>query len=110
MSTEEVPPSPPEAWEPLLRLARMASQPLERFLRIQAASGVVLLVVAVAALAIANSSWSTAFSALWHTPVGVAVGAVGLLLRRNAQPSRLSWSPAVRPVEGGALVGVSHAF
>ena len=42
--------------------------------------------------------------------VGVAVGAVGLLLRPRAQAARLTWSPALRPVEGGALVGGSHAF
>jgi NhaA family Na+:H+ antiporter len=46
-----LPSSPPEAWEPLLRFARLAGRPLERFLRIEAASGILLLVAAAVALA-----------------------------------------------------------
>src|SRR5687768_7518900 len=49
---------PPEAWEPLLRFARLAGRPLEQFLRIQAASGILLLVAAAVALACANSPWA----------------------------------------------------
>lgn len=70
------PSAPPEAWEPLLRLARLASRPLERFLQIEAASGVLLLVAAAAALAWANSPWSGGYAALWHTPIGLRVGAL----------------------------------
>lgn len=69
--------SPPEAWEPLLRVARVARLPLERFLRIEAASGIVLLIAAAIALAWANSPWSASYVELWHTPVGVRVGAFG---------------------------------
>jgi NhaA family Na+:H+ antiporter len=64
----------PEAWEPLLRVSRLARQPLERFLQIQAASGIVLLVAAAAALAWANSSFAESYRALWHLPVGLRVG------------------------------------
>jgi NhaA family Na+:H+ antiporter len=53
--------SPPEAWEPLLRLARLASRPLERFLRIEAASGILLIVAAAVALAWANSPWAASY-------------------------------------------------
>lgn len=66
--------SPPEAWEPLLRLARLASRPLERFLRIQAASGILLFVAAAVALAWANSPWAECYLHLWHTPVGIRIG------------------------------------
>lgn len=66
--------APPEAWEPLLRLRRIAARPLERFLGIQASSGVLLLVAAVVALVWANSPWSSAYFALWDTPLGIRVG------------------------------------
>ncbi|MBI4821906.1 MAG: Na+/H+ antiporter NhaA [Deltaproteobacteria bacterium] len=65
---------PPEAWEPLLRLVRLASRPVERFLRIEAASGVLLLLAAAAALVWANSRWSEGYERLWLTPVAVRVG------------------------------------
>lgn len=67
--------SPPEAWEPLLRLVRLASRPLEAFLRIEASSGIVLIVTAVVAFAWANSPWAESYVRLWHTPIGVTVGA-----------------------------------
>jgi Na+:H+ antiporter, NhaA family len=69
-----LPSSPPEAWEPLLRFARLAGRPLERFLRIEAASGILLLVAAAVALLWANSPWAESYVHLWHTPVGVRFG------------------------------------
>jgi Na+:H+ antiporter, NhaA family len=69
-----VPASPPEAWEPLERLARLARRPLERFLRIEAASGILLLAAAAFALAWANSPWSASYRDFWHTPIGVRFG------------------------------------
>src|SRR5689334_16460255 len=69
-----LPASPPEVWEPLLRFARLASRPLERFLKIQAASGILLLLAAAAALVCANTAWSASYTALWHAPVGIRVG------------------------------------
>ena len=66
--------SPPEAWEPLLRIAKLAGRPLERFLRIEAASGVLLLVAAAAALLWANSPWSESYAQLWNTPMGIRIG------------------------------------
>ena len=73
-SAGPLPPSPPEAWEPLLRLARLAGRPLERFLRIEAASGILLLVTAAVALWWANSRWAAHYVDLWHTPLGLRVG------------------------------------
>jgi Na+:H+ antiporter, NhaA family len=66
--------SPPEAWDLLLRLARLAVRPLERFLRIEAASGILLLVAAAVALTWANSPWARSYVQLWHTPLGIRVG------------------------------------
>lgn len=65
---------PPEAWEPLVRAARLAARPLERFLRIEAASGIVLLAAAAVALAWANSPWSAWHARLWSTALGVQLG------------------------------------
>jgi len=65
---------PPEAWEPLVRFAKLARRPLESFLRIEAASGILLLVAAAVALAWANSPWSQSYLEFWHTPLGIRVG------------------------------------
>jgi Na+:H+ antiporter, NhaA family len=68
------PSAPPEAWKPLRRAVRLAARPLERFLHIEAASGIVLLVNAAAAMVWANSPWASAYTALWHTPLGLRLG------------------------------------
>lgn len=64
---------PPEAWEPLLALARLAKRPLERFLRIEAASGILLLVAAAVALVWANSPLAESYVDFWHMPLGVRI-------------------------------------
>lgn len=69
---------PPEAWSPLFRAVRLATRPLERFLRIEAASGILLLVAAAVALAVANSPWAEGYLHFWHTPVGLRVGAFSI--------------------------------
>lgn len=66
--------SPPEAWGPLFRFARMAGRPLERFLHIEAASGVLLVLTAALALIWANSPWAASYQHLWHTPLGIRIG------------------------------------
>src|SRR5688572_3046303 len=111
---------PPEAWEPLLRFARLAGRPLERFLRIEAASGILLLVAAAVALACANSPWAASYAQFWHTPLGIRVGSfhferelewvvndglmvifffvVGLEIRRELHHGELSeWRRAALP-------------
>jgi NhaA family Na+:H+ antiporter len=47
---------------------------VDRFLAIEAASGVVLLLAAAAALAWANSPAADRYQALWHTPLGIRLG------------------------------------
>lgn len=119
-----------EAWPPLLRVARLARRPLERFLRIEAASGILLVVTAAAALAWANSAWGESYVRLWQTPLGVHVGTVhverslsflvndgsmtifffvvGLEIRRELHHGDLSgWGKAAVPLAaalGGMLV------
>ena len=119
---------PPEGWAPLMRVVRLAARPLERFLRVEAASGIVLLLAAVVALAWANSPWAQAYARLWSTPIGVRVGAlaferpldwfvndalmvvfffvVGMEIRRELHHGELSeWRRAVLPA-AAALGGM----
>jgi NhaA family Na+:H+ antiporter len=55
-------------------------RPFARFLRVQSASGVVLLACAVAALFLANSPWAAAVAAFWKTPVRLGVGGFDLTM------------------------------
>ena len=48
--------------------------PLQRFLRLEAASGVMLLSAAALAFVWANSPWAASYDAFWSTPFGVRVG------------------------------------
>jgi len=66
--------APPGSWAPARSLAQKALAPVERFLAIEASSGVVLLVVAAVALAWANSPLRHLYSSLWHTPLGLRLG------------------------------------
>lgn len=73
-SSREFP--PPEGWTPALKLVRLARRPLERFLRIQAAGGLVLIFCALVALAVASSPYGPAYARFWSTPIAVEVGAL----------------------------------
>lgn len=118
--------TPPEAWEPLMRLARFARRPIDRFLHIEAASGILLLASAAVALLWANSPWRDSYERLWHMEVGLRVGGfvferslawfvndvlmaifffvVGLEIRREVHQGELSeWRRAMLPA--GAAVG-----
>jgi NhaA family Na+:H+ antiporter len=59
---------------PAERVARRLVRPLERFLRIEASSSILLLLATAAALVWANSPWSASYEALWHTPIVVGAG------------------------------------
>jgi len=115
---------------PLLRLRRRASKPIDMFLRIEAASGIVLLLAAVVAIASANSALAPHYHAFWHSPLGVRIGefrferplewfvndalmvvfffVVGLEIRREVHQGELSeWRRAALPAAaalGGMLV------
>lgn len=125
-----LPSSPPEAWEPLLRLTRIAGRPLERFLRVEAASGILLLLAAAVALGWANSPWADSYRQLWDTSIGIRIGplaferslewfvndglmvvfffVVGMEIRREVHHGELSeWRRAALPAAaalGGMLV------
>ncbi|GFE87762.1 Na+/H+ antiporter NhaA [Steroidobacter agaridevorans] len=47
---------------------------LERFLHIEAVSGIVLLLAAAAALGWANSPWAASYEHVWHTPISISIG------------------------------------
>ena len=112
---------PPEAWPPLARLADAASRPVQRFFQVEAASGILLLAAAAVALVWANSAWGDSYRALWHTPIGIRIGAfefgrslewivndglmvifffvVGLEIRREIHQGELSeWRRAALPL------------
>jgi NhaA family Na+:H+ antiporter len=55
------------------KLAR-AAQPVVRFLQIEAAGGVLLVVSAVVALVWANSVWSAGYVSLWATEIRLEIG------------------------------------
>lgn len=52
----------------------IVAAPLKRFLHIEAASGVILLVVTISALILANSHLAGGFLAFWKTPLGFRIG------------------------------------
>lgn len=60
---------PPEAWERACAAAQTIVKPLKRFLHVQAASGILLLIAAVAAMIWANSPWQHSYHHLWHAPI-----------------------------------------
>jgi NhaA family Na+:H+ antiporter len=71
MNRKKAPPQPlPRAQV----LAERAFSTLERFLHIEAVSGIVLLLAAAIALIWANSPASASYHALWHAPVTIGLG------------------------------------
>lgn len=64
------------ATNPLLPVQpiRRFTRPLALFLRVESASGVVLLICTAVALALANSSFAGAFEKFWHAPVALTIG------------------------------------
>lgn len=67
------PPGPPERPRAQL-LAERAFATIEKFLHVEAVSGIVLLLAAVAALVWANSPFSAAYHAVWHTALTIGIG------------------------------------
>jgi len=68
-------PNPPGVWSPMRQGVQRIFAPVERFLAIEAASGLVLMIAAVAALVWANSPRRAAYANLWHVPIGFKLGA-----------------------------------
>ena len=59
---------------------RLVVQPLQRFAHLETSSGVLLALMAVAALVWANSAWHDSYTHLWETEIGLDVGSWGLHL------------------------------
>lgn len=57
-------------------IADRITKPFARFLRIEAASGILLFATTCVALAAANSRWSRHYLAFWDTPIGLHFGAL----------------------------------
>jgi Na+:H+ antiporter, NhaA family len=49
-------------------------RPVLRFMELETASGLVMLVGAIVALVWANSPWHAAYEQIWNTPIGLQVG------------------------------------
>ena len=128
-------PAPPEVWKPLLRVARLATRPLEKFFRIQAASGILLIVAAALALGWANSPLAASYDHFWHARVGFHFGkfvfdrtvrwcvndglmtifffVVGMEIRRELHHGELSeWRRAALPTlaAGGGMIAPAAIY
>lgn len=66
--------NPPEVWMPARRIALAVRRPIERFLHVQAASGIVLLAAAAVALIWANSPWHESYEHLWESRITLGIG------------------------------------
>lgn len=67
-------PIPSLAFPRTRRIAERAALALERFLHVEAASGIVLLTAAALALVWANSPAAGGYHALWHLPLTLGIG------------------------------------
>lgn len=62
---------------PLPRAQRLTERVLstvDRFIHVEAASGIVLLIAAAVALVWANSPWAASYHAVWHAPLSLGLG------------------------------------
>lgn len=57
-------------------IADLVAGPFARFVKIEAAAGVLLFVAALVALVLANSHLSAPYLAFWETPIGVRIGSL----------------------------------
>lgn len=69
----EPPADPPGSSPRARRLVRRVLGPVERFLALEAASGIVLLFATLASLVWANSPWADSYHRLWNQPVAFRV-------------------------------------
>jgi NhaA family Na+:H+ antiporter len=72
------PTAPPGASPVAHRWARRVVAPIESFLHVEAASGIVLLLSAVLAMVIANSRFADAFHHLLEMPMGFRIGSLAV--------------------------------
>ena len=65
---------PPGSWRPARKFALRVVGPIERFVHVEASSGIVLVVAAIIAMAWANSPFGESYDELWHTPFTIGLG------------------------------------
>lgn len=65
---------PEQAFPRAQLFAERALSTVERFMHIQASSGLVLLIAAALALVWANSEYASSYHALWHMPLSIGLG------------------------------------
>lgn len=63
---------------PKLQLVKRIIYPLQEFVKAEAFSGILLMLVTLVAIAWANSPWSETYAAVWNTPLTIAFGEYGL--------------------------------
>src|SRR6185295_11666040 len=118
----------PETWAPARRTVARLFEPIDRFLHVEAASGIVLLAATFVALVWSNSPWGASYDRLWNLPIILGVGSyafshslhfwineglmtifflvVGLEIRREIHNGELSeWKRASLPL-AAALGGM----
>ena len=67
----------PGAWAPARRAVERLFRPVERFLHVEAASGIVLLACGIVALVWANSPWADSYESVWHAAITFRIGPYG---------------------------------
>jgi Na+:H+ antiporter, NhaA family len=71
---------PRQSWHRSERFVpRAVVQPVLRFVQLEAASGLILLVAATGAIVWANSPWHGTYDRFWQTPIEFRIGSVDLL-------------------------------
>ena len=73
MPARPIPSASPSFLHSDRRLARVVAQPLGRFLHVEAAGGILLIVATVVALVWANA-WQASYESFWSTEIRVEVG------------------------------------
>lgn len=69
---------PAEIGKPYPRPIDKLIRPFKRFTEIEGASGIILLIMTVIALAWANSPWSAGYEHFWHTKITLSIGPYSL--------------------------------
>ncbi len=72
MNRSELPESP-DVWTPAHRAAQALASPIQRFLSIEAASGLLLMIAIAVAMTCANTPLASYYDALWHVPIRFGV-------------------------------------
>ncbi len=83
-SASDVTELPPGASARARRISRAVGRPLDRFIHVQAASGILLLFAAAIALVWANTPLSESYEALWDSSLVVGVGELSVRMTLHA--------------------------